>query len=72
MEAKETRILKDEVTFCNKDMDEQAEISFKVGIKEVIDWLEAEHKQHEGSQFGLSIKAVLSHWHRKDGIIVIT
>lgn len=31
MEAKDTRILEGEVIFCNKDMDEQTEISFKAG-----------------------------------------
>ena len=32
MKAKDTRIMLDEVTFCSKDMNEQAEISFKAGV----------------------------------------
>ena len=38
LEAKETRILRDEVTFCSKDMNEQAEISFKMGVRQGIKW----------------------------------
>ncbi len=40
MEAKtwqETRILKDEVTFCNKDMNEQAEITWKARDQEIAE-----------------------------------
>lgn len=47
MQAKDTRILKDEVDFCNKDMDAQAKISFKAGIQTVVDWIDNHaHKQH--------------------------
>jgi len=42
MKAEDTRIMKDEVTFCGKDMDEQAEISFLLGkqegMREVVEW----------------------------------
>ena len=37
MEAKDTRILRNEVTFCSKDMNEQAEISFREGKRKALD-----------------------------------
>ena len=37
MEAKNTRMMKGEVTFCSKDMDEQAEITWKVAKDEDIE-----------------------------------
>lgn len=40
MQARETRILKDEVTFDKKDMNAQAEISFKMGLEEVVEWIQ--------------------------------
>lgn len=40
MKAKDTRILRDEITFCSKDMNAQAEISFKAGMNEVVEWLQ--------------------------------
>jgi len=36
MKPKDTRILRDEVTFCKKDMNEQAEISFRVGYEKGV------------------------------------
>ncbi len=54
MEAKDTRILKDEVTFDRKDMDEQAEISFEAKdtivettIKAVLGEAPSHCNQHE-------------------------
>ena len=36
-----TRILLGCVVFNNRDMDAQAEASFKAGIREVVEWIEA-------------------------------
>ena len=60
MNWQQTRILFSCVVFNNMDMDAQAEASFKAGIREVVEWIQA-----NDINWGLDIEVPWDSWEAK-------
>ena len=69
MEAKDTAIIKWNQEFRRKTLQakllEQAEISFKAGIKDCLQWLSEQPKESATDAFGMYILVEIDNWQAK-------